>query len=123
MADEVDEAVPGSGNIPITLDGKEVELVPSLKACIEISNIAGGLNSAAQRCMALDFQTVCQIIIAGLGLNPVQAKKVGEAVYKAGVIELAQSCIDFINVVSNGGRPLPEPGGEEEADPPLPASP
>lgn len=122
MADEI-EAEPGSGNITITLDGKELELVPSLRACIDISNMAGGLNAAAQRCMALDFQTVCQIIIAGRSLNPVQAKKVGEAVYKTGVIALAQSCIDFINVVSNGGRPLPEGGEEEEPDPLRPASP
>lgn len=116
------EAEPGSGNIIITLDGKEMELVPTLQACIAISKIAGGLNAAVQRCLQLDFDTVCQIVTAGLGLNPVQAKQIPDAVYKTGVIELSGQCIDFVNIVANGGRPLEEED-QDEADPPKPASP
>lgn len=119
------DATPGAGNIAVTLDGKEMELVPSAAACLAISNIAGGLNAAAERCRVFDMATICEVLKAGLGLNPVLAKKLPEAVYNTGVFELAGPCIDFINVVGNGGRPLPEDDGEAGADaaqdPPQPA--
>lgn len=118
-----DEAAPGAGNIPITLDGKEMELVPTLDACIRISAIGGGISAASQRCRQLDFDTVCQIVSAGLGLNPVQAKTVPPAVYKTGLIAIAEACIDFCHVVANGGRPPEEQEGQddENPDPPQPA--
>lgn len=108
------EAEPGAGNIPIELDGKAHELVPSVQACIAISRIGGGLHAAVQRCLQLDFDTICQVVTAGLGLNPQQAKLVPEAVYKTGLVGLSAPCIDFINVVSNGGRPIEE--DQEEGD-------
>ena len=111
------EAMPGEGNIPFELDGKDMELVPTLQACMTISRIAGGLNAAVQRCLQLDFDTIEQIVTAGLALNPTQARKVGEAIYKTGLIALSAPCIDFINVVANGGKPLPEDDEEDgEAD-------
>lgn len=116
------DAVPGEGNIPIELDGKAMELVPTLQACMAISKIAGGLNAAVQRCLALDMETICQIITAGLGLNPTQARAVPEAVYKTGLIALSAPCIDFVNVVGNGGRPIAEEEVDsDELDPPNPA--
>lgn len=102
------DAAPGAGNIPIELDGKDMELVPTLQACITISGIAGGLNAAVQRCLQLDFDTICQIVTAGLGLNPNQARQVPDAVFRTGLISLSAPCIDFVNVVANGGRPLPD---------------
>lgn len=118
------EAEPGAGNIAIELDGNALELVPTVDACIKISRLGGGLNAAVQRCLQLDFETICAVITAGLNLNPVQAKTVPEAVYKQGLMALSGPCIDFINVVANGGRPLEEEGGGEESEgPPVPASP
>lgn len=106
------DAVPGAANVPIMLDGKEHELVPTLQACMMISNIAGGLNGAVQRCLQLDMNTVVAIITAGLALNPKQAAMVPEAVYKTGLIALSAPCIDFINIVGNGGRPLEDEGDD-----------
>lgn len=121
------EAEQGAGNIRIILDDKEMELVPTLQACMTISRIGGGLNAAVQRCLALDFDTICQVITAGLSLNPTQAKMVPEAVFKSGTINLHADCIDFINVVANGGRPIPEDDGEAgedtDQDPQMPAFP
>lgn len=121
-----DAAMPGDGNIPIRLDGKDHELVPSMAACIAISRIAGGLNAASARVLALDIETVCSIIIAGLGLNPTQAKMVPEAVYRTGLIQLAAPCVDFIRVVANGGRALSDDDddqeGEQSPNPLMPAS-
>jgi hypothetical protein len=125
MADA--EAAPGAGTIEIELDGKPMEMVPTLAACIAISNIAGGLNAAVQRIYQLDFQTMKLVIQAGLALNPRQAQKLDEAIYKTGLIALSAPCVDFVNIVANGGRALPEEGeGEGEGDdldPLVPASP
>lgn len=119
------EAAPGAGNIAIELDGKPVELKPTLQACIAISGIAGGLNAAVQRCLQLDFDTICQVVTAGLGLNPVQSRQVPDLVFRAGMMQLSGPCIDFINVVANGGRPVTDDEGDGSADenPPQPASP
>lgn len=124
MAETNNAAEPGAGNIPIELDGKEMELVPSTGACIAISKIGGGLNAAVQRCLQLDMDTICQVIVAGLGLNPTQARQIPDAVYRTGLVALSAPCIDFINVVGNGGRPISydEEEADEQADPPRPAS-
>ena len=123
-----DTAEPGAGTITIELDGKEHQMVPTLAACMAISSIAGGLNAAVQKCLQLDFNTICAFVQAGLGLNPTQSKMVPEAVYKTGTMTLSGPCIDFINIVANGGRPIvlddDEGAGEgAEADPLRPASP
>jgi hypothetical protein len=117
-----DEAGPGAGNIEIEIDGKAMPMVPTAAACLAISRIAGGLNAAVQRCLQLDFDTITAVITAGLNLNPTQAKKLPDAIFKAGLISLASPCVDFIHVVSNGGRPISYEEGDgedrEAADPP-----
>jgi hypothetical protein len=90
-----------------------------------ISALGGGLNSAVNRCVALDFDTICQIITAGLGLNPVQAKMVPQAVYRQGLLSLSGPCIEFVHVIGNGGRAIEDEEGEGDGDdnPTGPASP
>lgn len=105
----------GAGDVPIMLDGKEQILQPSLAACTAISRLAGGGQAAIARCQALDFDAICAVIQCGLGLNPVQAKQLPDAVYKTGTIALAGPCIDFIHIVNNGGRP-PDENGEDNQD-------
>lgn len=118
------EPMPGAGDIAVELDGKEMVLRPTLEACLAISKIAGGLNAAVQRCVALDIDTIVSIVIAGLGLNPNQAKKVPELVYKTGLIALSGPCIDFIHVVANGGRKIEDVEDQDnEPDPPQSPSP
>jgi len=119
------DPTPGAGNIPIELDGKQLQMVPTLAACLAISRIAGGLHAAVQRCAQLDMDTICAVIQAGLNLNPNQAKMLPGAAFNAGLMTLSAPCIDFINVVANGGRPieLDEEGeGDADADPLGPAS-
>lgn len=113
----------GGGRVPITLDGKEFELVPSLGACTEISGAAGGIQGAVQRCMQLNFDTICMVVGAGLEmsgqrLNPSQrAKMLPEAIYKAGLIDVSALCVAFCHIVANGGRePTDEDFEEEDAE-------
>lgn len=120
----------GGGYVDLELDGKPCRLVPSLEACLEISKIGGGLAGADQRVRALNFETMCAIIGAGLEidgqkLNPRQrAELLPKAVYEAGVFAMMAKCIDFIMIVGNGGRALPddepEEGEGEGDDRPLP---
>ncbi len=112
-----DEASPGAGDIQIELAGKTMTMVPSAQACMAISRLHGGLNAAVQRCAVMDFDTICAVIQAGLGLNPNQARMVPDAVYTAGTMFLSAACIDFIHVVANGGRPLPADAEDQEPDP------
>lgn len=112
----------GAGDLEIELDGKIVVMRPTLEACTRISAIAGGFNGAVQRCLNMDFSMICEIVAVGIGANPRQREKdVPAAVYKTGVLILSAPCIDFIRIVSNGGRPpLDE---DEEVDDIAPGEP
>jgi hypothetical protein len=112
----------GGGRIEIELDGRRCFLVPTLDACVELSQLAGpsGLVSIAERCNRLDFLMICAVIgaaieIEGKKLNPGQREKLlPKAIYEAGVVGVAARCVEFITLVMNGGR-SPEDEDEEEA--------
>lgn len=119
------------GRIAIELEGREVYLEPSLEACAEISGMAGGMNQAVQRCLALDFDTICRVIGAGVmidgkRLSPVMRnKELPKTIYEAGLIYCHGKAIEFIHCVANGGR-MPEEIAEDkggEGDGPLFPSP
>lgn len=119
------------GRIAIVLEGREVYLEPSLEACAEISGMAGGMNAAVQRCLALDFETICKVIGAGVTvdgkrLSPnMRSKELPRTIYEAGLIYCHGKAIEFIHIVANGGR-LPEEADESdggEGDGPLFPSP
>lgn len=113
----------GAGDIEIELDGNILYLKPTLSACQRISAMRGGLNASIEKCLQMDFDAICQVISAGLDLNPTQSKMIPEAVFKAGLYDVSAKAIEFISVVGNGGRPLDEDDdegereGEEPADP------
>lgn len=110
----------GSGRVPVRLDGKDFVLVPTLEACQEISDMAGGIQGAVQRCQMLNFKTICDIVGSGLEVNGKRLnvgqrdRFIPKAVYEAGLIGISASCIEFCHVVANGGR-MPDPD-EEEAE-------
>jgi hypothetical protein len=102
----------GSGNITITLNGQDYELIPTLGAAQSISRLSGGLRGAIQSVMNLDLDTIDRIVKAGLG--PTVSREIGPNlgayVFDAGFTdqggELASKCIEYLTVLSNGGRPL-----------------
>lgn len=102
----------GEGRVAIELDGKQMALVPSLDACLEISKATGGLAGALQRCQNLHFETIVFIVgegleIDGQRLNPRQrADMLPKAIYEAGTVIVAAKCMDFITIIGRGGRPL-----------------
>lgn len=114
------EATTGAGDVPITLDGEEFKLVPSLEACRAISKIAGGLTQAVSRCHQMNFETICDVICLGLNATSgPQRKQVEEKVYRTGTINVAAEAILFIRVVANGGQLPPDPEDGDAGDRPL----
>lgn len=121
MADTEKKAEPGIGDIVVDFDGSKITLKPTLEACIRLNNLHNSLNLTKARVENYDFETICQVIAAGVGANPEQMKRlVQPGVFRTGMIDLVPVCIEFIGVVINGGRPLPElPEVGEDADAPL----
>jgi hypothetical protein len=113
---------PGAGDVPITLGGEELILVPSLEACRLISKMAGdSLANAIARCNRLDFEFIVDVVALGLSAtSPKLKKEVEEKVWRTGVIQIAADCILFIRTIMNGGkRPDDEEGGDGEGGGPL----
>ncbi|WP_127524580.1 hypothetical protein [Mesorhizobium sp. Z1-4] len=104
----------GAGNVPITLDGEECVLRPTLKAAQTISRQAGGLMAAIEAITKFDFDAITQIIALGLD-RPV--KDVADEVWRTGLSELSAPAVTFVSILANGGRPLDSAGGEEGTDP------
>ena len=112
----------GAGNIEITLAEKDYVLVPTLAAAQGISRQAGGLRKAIDSIMLMDIDVITRIIQLGLGPKTVKelggAEKLPAIIWQEGMTDssgqLALKCIEYINVLSNGGRPpTKEPDGED----------
>lgn len=104
----------GLGDVTIELDGEEMVLRPSLKACMTLSRSSNGITSAVQKCLAYDFDTIHQVIAAGLGAD---SRDLPEKIYRSGLIDLSPKCIRFLHVVANGGKPPADESREETDDP------
>jgi len=123
MTKTVELPLPGSGDIPFTLDGEDLFLKPSLKACMSVSRLHNNPHETASKVMAMDFDTIVSVV--GFGLNRPVSKELQEKVYKTGLVELRPALISFIHVVNNGGRPInvdkTTEEQEEEGNPPSPS--
>lgn len=120
MADTDQQAEIGAGDVDLEFDGKPLKLRPTLEACIRLNNLHKSLRLTQQRVEAFDFDTICEVIAAGVPANPTQMKNlVVPGVYRTGMINLIAPCIEFIGVVMNGGKPLPDIAEVETDDGPL----
>lgn len=132
----------GSGNVPVTIDGEALELVPTYAAMAKISSRGGGLRGAMERILQLDADTIVDVIAVGLGYgaNKRPPKDLSERIWRTGFTlatgGIADAAFEYVNVLANGGRPVPkdELGDEEGAietegarqdsqDPPTPTMP
>lgn len=108
-----DEAKIGDGNVPITIDGKEWVLKPSYKACIALATNGDGLRSLISRCANLELDTIRRVVAEGLGRNPTD---LAERLYATGLRNVSGPAINYLVILSNGGRPVPK---EEDKEGPL----
>ena len=119
----VNQAQLGMGNIPIVLDGNEYILVPSLNATQSLSRQNGGIRGAVDALVKLDFDLVVRVIQLGLGPKVAAGiKNLPEVVYHTGLTDntggLAAKCIEYLNVLANGGRPLDVEASQDTQNPP-----
>lgn len=98
-----------AGNITLDLNGTEVILRPTMKACISLSSARGGMTVLTNRCLDMEFEAIQSVIVAGLGGKT--SKDLPELIYRAGLINLSADCIRFLHIVSNGGQP---PGADAD---------
>lgn len=112
----------GAGNVDITILDNTYTLKPTLLAAKTISKELGGGLGAINAISRFESEAITKIISVGLGLTANGEKKFAEekgleaAVYETGYMELAAPCLQFVNSILNGGKPL---NTETEGDGPL----
>lgn len=115
----------GIGNVAIKLNGSEYELVPTLAAAQGTSRMSGGIRGAIEAVLRLDVDVITRII--QLGLGPKVTKDLGpdlpELIWQTGMTdtegELAAKCVEYLTMLSNGGRPLaPVEAHDDSGNPP-----
>lgn len=105
----------GAGDVAIELDGKSLVMRPTMEACLRLSRTGtAGPRVLAEQCLALNLDTITAVIAAGLGKPD---SEVQTAVFRTGTINLFAKCIQFIHIVSNGGRPVSEEEAQAATDP------
>jgi hypothetical protein len=104
------------GDIEINLNGQTLVLRPTLRAMNAISSANGGLNKVRQMLVDQEFSTVVSVIMHGANLaGQREAKELPEAVYRNGLdAPLLVSLINYVAILANGGKPLPEHQDREE---------
>jgi hypothetical protein len=97
------------GDVEITLDGDQFTLRPTLRAMNQISSM-GGLAKVRQAIVDQDFSTVVSVVLYGANLaGKAEAKQIPDKVYANGLdAALLVPLINFLAILANGGKPLPE---------------
>jgi hypothetical protein len=101
----------GSGDVEVRLSGEKVVLRPSLNAAIKLSTMPGGLTKLVTRCSNLDFEAISDVLIIGGEMKVDEKTK--EKIYRAGLMDLTVPCIEYLNILANGGN---RPSLEEKDD-------
>lgn len=102
----------GAGDVHITLGDTDVTLRPSLKAAMALSGRQGGIVDMVNRCVNLEFAAIHDVIVAGMGGKT--SKDLQQLIFEAGLGDLAAPCIQYLNVLANGGRAVHADEGEDD---------
>jgi hypothetical protein len=95
--------------VSVTLNSQVFQLRCTLRALKEINTRFGNFSDAYRKITQFDFDAFTIIVAAGLGST---VRDVEADVFRTGMIELVKPCTDYLNLLSNGGRP-PEAKAEE----------
>lgn len=107
----------GDGDVPITIAGKAYKLVPTYEAAMNLCKTGDGLAALITQCAALDGNAIKRVVAAGLGK---EADDLGQLLWAEGWRVVSGPAIEFLVILSNGGRPVPKkekpgPLGETES--------
>ena len=106
--------VPGEGDVPITIDGEELVLRPTLQAALGISRLHNDIQLTGRQIMNMDLDTIISVVAFGLGVKVTQ--KLQEQVWRTGQFDIRLPLMQFMNVINNGGRPPKQVEDDEEDD-------
>lgn len=96
-----------AGEVQITLTGETLTLKPTIKAITGLSRQFGGLMKAVVALRDGDIDAAASVITWGLGLGDKEARKMPDRVAENGITDgLIATLINFVGVLSNGGKPL-----------------
>jgi len=111
----------GDGNVTLKLeDGDELVLKPSWGAAQQISRSYNGISGAVEQVARLNMDVTVQVIIYGLGYLGTKKppQNLSERIWKTGFTDISGSVsarvIDYLNILANGGKPLPENTGDSD---------
>lgn len=107
---------PESGEITIELVGKEYKLLPSVGAAMAISNRYDGFTPAMQQIINYNVDAMAFVIHHGIGRTKGSSKDLHARVYKTGVNRVALGLVKYIEMLSNGGKPMDRDLDEFEED-------
>jgi hypothetical protein len=105
-------------NITVEIDGKTVELVPTVGALKKISAIYNGLNPAAVNCRNFELGTIATVIGVGIGKTKVdEVVELEEILFANGLAKYVNPAADFCERLANSGRPAAEGKESPKATP------
>lgn len=90
------------GEVDIELGGKTVTLQSTPKAARAVSQIGGGFLMVANKITIFDLDVCAAVVAAGLDKRPTEVE---DAVFRAGVTNLAAPLNTFVTYLANGGKP------------------
>ena len=101
------------GQITITLDGFDRELIPSVDAIVKLSRTYDGLAGILANIRQMNLDAYVATIRYGLQISDKEAKDLPAKVYEAGIIELMAPLTEYVMLLLRGGRVASkEPDGD-----------
>lgn len=113
----------GAGNVTVTLNEQEYTMVPTLNAAQTTSRLNGGIRGAIDAVIKLDLDVITRVVQVGLG--PKVTREIGaklpDYIWQAGMTdsggEIVSKCIEYLTLLSNGGRPMTPAEAGDDGDP------
>lgn len=96
------------GTTEVSLGGRELLLVPTLRAVRTIEARFGGLRGASERLRAVGVDAVAIVIGAGIGMeDPKELEKLAEEIWQHGAADLVPAATAYLFALYNprGGDP------------------
>lgn len=116
---------PGAGDVELIIGGEVLLLRPTLNAGLAISRSAGGIRGAIDKVVAMDLDTIVNVIRLGVGQDEAKRlKNLDRMIWENGLYdaqgEVLSKCIEYLSNLARGGKPadaVSEGDGADDGDP------
>jgi hypothetical protein len=97
------------GMVDVELDGEVITMSPTLGALTKIERRFGSVRQAAEAVANMQHAAICDIITFGAGLDKASQKELPEAVFQAGLVNVAGAAGEYLAKLLN-------PAGDVDQD-------